>query len=83
MKLIFHSHFSDTVSADVREKYGAQIKGIYGIGSREPEWSRENVKKMQCLEGETVIRPGTHFAFSPNAHNIAYISVRTAHEAIA
>ena len=73
---------SDTVSSEVRDKYGAKVKLVYGI-EVSPEYSRENIKKMGVFEGETVVRSGTHLAFSPNAHKTAYISVRTADELIA
>ena len=73
---------SDTVSSEVRDKYGAKVEPLYGI-EVSAEYSRENNKKMRLLEGETVVRSGTHLAFSPNAHKTAYISVRTADETIA
>ena len=42
-----------------------------------------NNKKIDYqLEGETRIRPMNHLAFSPNATNIAFISVRTADEEV-
>ena len=79
-KLIFC--FSDTVSSEVREEYDANVKFVYGI-EVSPEYSFENIERTERLAGETVIRPGDHFAFSPNARKIAYISVRTADEPIA
>jgi len=75
--------FSDTVTSEVRDNYKAQVKGLYKVLEGTGSISRENIKKMERLEGETVIRPGNHFAFSPNAHQTAYVSVRTADEVIA
>ena len=74
--------FSDTVSSEVRKKYGANVKFVYGI-EVSPEYSFEKTKKTERLAGETVIRPGDHLAFSPNADKTAYISVRTADKPIA
>ena len=68
--------FSDTKSEEVRTEYAANVRELLRI-------SRVNNKKLDYqVEGETRIRPGNHFAFSPNATNIAFISVRTADEEI-
>ena len=79
-KLIFC--FSDTVSSEVREKYGANVEFVYGI-KVSPHYSFENIERTERLPGETVIRAGHHLAFSPNARKTAYISVRTADKIIA
>lgn len=53
---------------------------MYGLNG---SYISENTKTMDRLEGETIIQPGEHFAFSPCAEKKAYISIRTADEVIA
>ena len=43
----------------------------------------ENTKRLDRLEGETIIQPGDYLEFSPFAEKKAYISIRTADEVIA
>ena len=73
---ILNKTFSDITSEEERRKYEAKIK-------ENLSYSRENNLRMEQLEGETIIRPGHHYAFSPHARKMAYITVRTADEIIA
>ena len=64
------------MSEKVRTEYKTKVEGLYKV-------SVQKTKRLKLLEGETVIRPGNHVAFSPNAHKTVFITVRTADEVLA
>ena len=72
--------FSDIDTREIRKEYKATIDAMYGLNG---SYINEDIKTIDRLEGETIIQPGEHFAFSPCAEEKAYISIRTADKVLA